>query len=172
MIDPNKERMMKFRIGDMVRAIGTSYPESCPIGSIVTIDHIDKDGDYWCRDFYFREEELEFAAGQPNVECTDGNPNACAISVGGYESLRDVLNRAFDQAAKGKGADRHANGRAFDRQPMQDLIRLYGIGFALGQAAKKAQESQRMDEPERKVKELLGAIVYIAGAIIAIEGEK
>lgn len=87
----------------------------------------------------------------------------------GYESLADVLSRAFDQAARGKGAERHAQGQPFERQPMQDLIRLYGVGFALGQAAKKSQESMRLPTKERKVAELLGAIVYISGAIIAIE---
>ncbi len=32
-------------------------------------------------------------------------------------------------------------------QAAQDLIKLYGVGFALGQAGKKAQESQRMTTP-------------------------
>jgi len=86
----------------------------------------------------------------------------------GYAMLYNVLSRAYQQAAVGKGAERHANGKAFEDQPMQDLIRLYGPGFALGQAAKKAQESQRMDKGAA-VRELLGSIVYIAGAIIALE---
>lgn len=55
----------------------------------------------------------------------------------GYESLRDVLDRAFAQAASGKGHERHAVDKPFDQQPMQELISLYGVGFALGQAAKK-----------------------------------
>lgn len=88
--------------------------------------------------------------------------------VPGYASLADVLNRAFDQAARGKGAERHAQGQPFDRQPMQDLIRLHGIGFATGQASKKAQEAHRLPR-DRAVAELLGAINYLAGAIIAIE---
>lgn len=90
----------------------------------------------------------------------------------GYASLADVLNRAFAQAATGKGAERHAQGQPFARQPMQDLIRLYGVGFALGQAAKKSQESMRLPTKERKVAELLGAIVYISGAIISIEQDE
>ncbi len=88
--------------------------------------------------------------------------------VCGYSSLADVLNRAFDQAARGKGAQRHAQGQAFNRQPMQDLIRLHGVGFATGQASKKAQESHRLPR-SHAVAELLGAINYLAGAIIAIE---
>ena len=89
-------------------------------------------------------------------------------SVNGYESLADVLERAFDQAATGKGAERHAVSKPFDQQPMQELISLYGVGFALGQAAKKSQESQRLPAG-RDVAELLGAINYLAGAVIALE---
>lgn len=85
-----------------------------------------------------------------------------------YDCLKDVLQRAFDQAANGKGIERHGNGLPFDQQPMQQLIKLYGVGFALGQAAKKAQESQRLPR-DRAVQELLGAINYLAGAVIALE---
>lgn len=90
------------------------------------------------------------------------------INVEGYESLRDVLVRAYAQASTGKGAERHAVCKPFDRQPMQELISLYGPGFALGQAAKKAQESMRLPAG-RDVAELLGAINYLAGAVIALE---
>ena len=86
----------------------------------------------------------------------------------GYESLRDVLDRAFAQAASGKGHERHAVNKPFDQHPMQKLIDLYGPGFALGQAAKKAQESQRLPAG-RDVAELLGAINYMAGAVIWLE---
>lgn len=85
-----------------------------------------------------------------------------------YILLRGVLDRAYEQAAGGKGAQRHAQGQPFEKQPMQKLIDLYGVGFALGQAGKKAQESQRM-EHEPAVRELLGAINYLAGAVIALE---
>lgn len=85
-----------------------------------------------------------------------------------YESLRDVLDRAYAQASEGKGHERHAVGKPFDQQPMQELISLYGVGFALGQAAKKAQESQRLPAGH-DVAELLDAINYLAGAVIALE---
>lgn len=90
------------------------------------------------------------------------------MNVEGYDSLRDVLTRAYAQAASGKGHERHAVAKPFDQQPMQELISLYGAGFALGQAAKKAQESQRLPAG-RDVSELLGAINYLAGAVIALE---
>lgn len=91
------------------------------------------------------------------------------IAPTGYAALADVLTRALEQASAGKGAQRHAQGQAFEQQPMQQLIRLYGVGFALGQAAKKAQEAQRLPTVDRQVAELLGAINYLAGAVIAIE---
>ena len=91
------------------------------------------------------------------------------FDVPGYERLGSVLTRAYAQAAEGKGAQRHAQGQPFDQQPMQQLIRLYGVGFALGQAAKKAQEAQRLPTVDRQVAELLGAINYLAGAVIALE---
>jgi len=90
------------------------------------------------------------------------------LDAPGYERLAGVLGRAFHQAAFGKGAERHAQALPFDQQPMQQLIELYGVGFALGQAGKKAQESQRLPH-DAAVRELLGAIVYLSGAIIAME---
>lgn len=88
----------------------------------------------------------------------------------GYEKLMDVLARAFNDAAFGKGKNRHAQGHPFHEQPMQKLCQLYGVGFALGQAGKKMQESQRM-QTDAAVRELLGAINYIAGAIIYLEAQ-
>lgn len=90
------------------------------------------------------------------------------LTADGYDSLADVLSRAFDQAAGGKGHERHAVDKPFDEQPMQGIQDLVGSGFALGQAIKKIQESQRLPAG-RDVSELLGAINYIAGAVIHIE---
>lgn len=103
------------------------------------------------------------AAAKPII----GTPQTPA----GYESLRSILNRAFDQAAFGKGAERHADQKPFDEQPMQRLCDAYGVGFALGQAGKKAEESQRLAH-DAQVRELLGAIVYLAGAILHLERRK
>lgn len=98
-------------------------------------------------------------------------PLADPASVPGYESLEDVLDRAYEQAARGKGHQRHGQGQPFEQQPMQTICDLYGPGFALGQAAKKAQESMRM-EREPAVRELLGAINYLAGAVIWLEAQE
>jgi len=86
----------------------------------------------------------------------------------GYEKLADVLQRAFDQAASGKGKERHAQGEPFHEQVMQIGARKFGVGSLLFQAFKKSEESQRL-EGQRGVNELLGAIVYLAGAVIARE---
>lgn len=86
-----------------------------------------------------------------------------------YASLRNVLDRAFDQAVSGKGADRHANGLPFDQQPMQTISDSLGSPAGmLFQAAKKAQESQRLPQ-DAAVRELLGAINYLAGAVVWLE---
>jgi hypothetical protein len=83
----------------------------------------------------------------------------------GYDSLANVLDDALHQAQSGKGEERHANDLPFDRQPMQKLIESYGVGFALGQAAKKGEESMVL-EPGHDIAEILGAIVYLAGAVV------
>lgn len=96
-------------------------------------------------------------------------------AVKGYDSLYLVLREALDQASTGKGRERHANDLAFDDQPMQKLIDLYGVGFAHGQAAKKMQEAQGMllrGEIDKAIHEVLGAINYAAGAIISMKKQQ
>lgn len=86
----------------------------------------------------------------------------------GYEILEHVLKRAYHQAAYGKGNERHSTGQPFSEQPIMKLTELYGSGFPLGQAGKKMQESLRLPR-EVAVRELLGAINYIAAQIIMLE---
>lgn len=97
----------------------------------------------------------------------------CRMDVPGFEPLASVLRRAYDQAAMGKGVQRHGQGQPFVEQPMQQLVALHGCGFAIGQASKKASEAQRMltltGAVEPAVHELLGAIVYLAGTVVALE---
>lgn len=87
--------------------------------------------------------------------------------VDGYAALLRELSEAYLQSAKGKGVERHANGRPFDRQPIMELARMHGPGFATGQAAKKAQEALGMAARGEKAKamaELHGAVVYVCAA--------
>lgn len=94
-----------------------------------------------------------------------------APAPAGYECLADVLDAALMQAASGKGAERHAGDRPFATQPMQEITRMVGIGFPLGQAMKKSQEAGTMasrGQTDAARRELLGAINYVAGAVLAI----
>ena len=89
----------------------------------------------------------------------------------GYESLAGIFQRALDQAQDGKGAERHANSLPFDKQPMQTIAAQVGVGFLTGQAIKKTQEGQTLPAG-RDVAELLGAINYLAGAVIFLESQR
>ena len=86
----------------------------------------------------------------------------------GYFPLFQVLNDALNQAQVGKGAERHADGQHFTDQPVLSITRAVGLGFPLGQAMKKIQECQRMD-PDAAQRELLGAINYLAAAVLYLE---
>lgn len=98
----------------------------------------------------------------------DPLPEYVLKDPGGYTELASMLQAAFNQAAYGKGAERHANSKPFVEQPILKLCQMYGAGFAFGQAGKKMEEAQRMGK-DAAVRELLGAIVYIAAAAIHIE---
>lgn len=90
----------------------------------------------------------------------------------GYERLEEVLDDALNQAAAGKGKERHANDKSFTEQPMQQISGLLkSHDGMLYQAMKKIQESKGMTR-DAAIRELLGAIVYTAGAIIFLENEE
>lgn len=91
-------------------------------------------------------------------------------AVPGYDDLFNILALAYDQAARGKGKERHANNKPFNKQPIIELADKYGTGFLLGQAAKKLEESTGMTYGA-DVKELLGAIVYTSASIMHLEME-
>lgn len=88
----------------------------------------------------------------------------------GYEALTDVLHEAIDQAAHGKGLERHADDRPFHDQPIMRETQAVGLGYPAGQARKKILEAVRCcdDHPERSIADLLGAINYTAALVIAI----
>lgn len=102
-------------------------------------------------------------APMPPLRAVNSAPN--------YMQLATVFQAAHDQAAVGKGKERHANGRDFDRQPIMELGRMFGPGFAAGQAAKKAQEAMGMlsrKENDAAVRELLGAMNYLAACVMLV----
>lgn len=90
----------------------------------------------------------------------------------GYEPLASVLNAALEQAQSGKGKERHATGQPFEEQPIITISELLGSHIGdLFQAIKKAQESTRL-KPGPAVHELLGAINYLAAAVIILQREE
>ena len=101
----------------------------------------------------------------PSRKIADGQSEV-DMSTPGYEKLADVLQRAYNQAAHGKGKERHArDDEPFHEQVMAEMAKRFGTGALLAQAFKKSEESQRLTR-DRGVAELLGAIVYLAGAVI------
>lgn len=87
----------------------------------------------------------------------------------GYERLAKVLFDALDQAAHGKGRERHATDEPFEKQGSARRNKNHR-GSALGQAEKKIEECERL-EPGAKRREILGAIVYAAIEVITLEDE-
>lgn len=89
-----------------------------------------------------------------------------------YSKLKAVLDAAYSQSVNGKGKARHQRGEvAFERQPILEIGRMVGPGFALGQVMKKAQEAGGMvsrSDYDSAMAELLGAIVYAASAVVLI----
>ena len=85
-----------------------------------------------------------------------------------YAALYRVYEDAYEQASEGKGRERHASeGEAYEDQIICEVTRRLGPGYPLGQAVKKIYESQRIGG-EKGIAELLGAINYIAAAVIVM----
>lgn len=88
-----------------------------------------------------------------------------------YESLRKALYAAGDQAEKGKGLERHADGESFENQKICVIgrwLRKSPVAGPLQQAVKKIVESAGFT-PERAIHELYGAINYAAAAIVLLQ---
>lgn len=95
-----------------------------------------------------------------------------AMNAPGYEHLAAVLKDAYAQAAFGKGKERHANDLPFDHQPMQAISRLLGNPTGMTyQVCKKVVEAMNMKDHAARRRELLGAIVYLAGVIVYEDNE-
>lgn len=77
-----------------------------------------------------------------------------------YETtLREVAEDCIDFVTEGKGAERHGHGRLLVDQPWLCIERQIP-GFCLGQAAKKILEANQMNDKDRKVREVRGAVGY------------
>lgn len=114
-------------------------------------------------------EDVEFTG--PRVYFEYPTPSALLnlseVDVPGYESLRNVLEAAYDQAARGKGKERHAKDLPFHQQRMQTIRQLINSERGMAyQICKKVVEGLDLETHEARKRELLGAINYIAGVII------
>lgn len=84
-----------------------------------------------------------------------------------YRSLAGILVDAYHQAQSGKGKERHANGLAFEGQPMQTISGMLDSDKGMAyQACKKIVEATNMQSLPAFEREILGAINYLAGMII------
>lgn len=80
--------------------------------------------------------------------------------------LYPVLMRVIQQVANGKGK-RHGGSREdFLLQQWVHLAKMHGRGFLTGQAAKKLGEAATTRHGEKFSEEMLGAISYMAMAIL------
>jgi hypothetical protein len=79
--------------------------------------------------------------------------------------LESIFDEALAQVTRGKGNARHGHGVEFMGQDWMVIAKHHGVGFLTGQAEKKLREASQLESgPKRS--ELLGAIVYIAMAIL------
>lgn len=132
---------------------------------------------------YYLNKKLESGKKDPHTEMLMGEKitekvntpyddfiwcyDTLTLALPEYEPLIKVLFQALDQSAFGKGKERHVKEGAikFLDQPIVQLQKLFGPGYAFGQATKKIEESQRLS-PEKAKAEILGAIVYTAAGLI------
>lgn len=115
-----------------------------------------------------RAEDTSTQSVQASLPRMGGGINT-SNDVEGYEELRLILELAYDQSARGKGKERHSVGsvgsRPWVNQPILEISRMVGPGYAAGQVAKKVQEAVTMagnGNYRGAQAEALGAIVYAA----------
>lgn len=111
--------------------------------------------------------ETKIPASEPPV--FKARPAVAPPSNTPYGELERILKLAFNQAANGKGKERHATGpvgfRPWHQQPILENARQVGPGGPALQVMKKSQESVTMAGNRNfsgAKAEALGAIVYAA----------
>ena len=129
-----------------------------------------KDAETVCVDCIHQEFCPGKASITPGEACAGRAVKMASVIINDDYSLLDVvLSDARNQAASGKGKERHAvDGEPFERQQICEIGRRLRGNVAAGplfQAVKKVYESGRL-EGEAGVAELLGAINYISAAVI------
>ena len=126
--------------------------ENVNVATIITQEDIDKKVAEW----KLAWEKTEKSLAEPKIIDLEYHNHP----------LFPVLMRAIEQATNGKGM-RHGGDRTpFMEQPWKHYAELHGRGFLTGQAAKKLEEAASIKSGEAFIQEALGAIIYIAMAII------
>lgn len=110
------------------------------------------------------------------IDADDSGDARYFSAIPGYAGLASILFDALEQAQRGKGAERHANDRVFEDQPIMEISRMIGTpAGAVFQVCKKSQEAVgmwRRGNADAAERELLGAIVYAGAAIMAVREMK
>lgn len=119
-------------------------------------------------------DEGEYKSPEPpsDLPCPPKTESPFSVEPG-YERLAAVFQDAHDQAALGKGKDRHANGEPFHEQRMQKVSRTQGNAYGMAfQVQKKMLEGLEMADREACRRELLGALNYLAGIVIFLDDQE
>ena len=80
--------------------------------------------------------------------------------------LESVFRSAITQATTGKGMRHGGNITPFLEQPWAHYYNMHGRGFLTGQAAKKLEEAATLRHGVEFEEEAIGAIIYLAMAIL------
>lgn len=92
-----------------------------------------------------------------------------------YAPLHEVLSQAYHQAAGGKGHERHATDDPFDQQPIMVITRLLddhpcaALGYQTIKKTVEAGRLHRIKGPDAAVRELYGAINYLAAMVLRVQ---
>lgn len=139
-------------------------------GGLPTLD----DGE-WAEDHIADTRKMVREGRKDDERAADCPPLAQAGQVSSlYAGLHGVLSDAYHQAAGGKGKERHATDEPFEDQPIMVITRLLADHpvAALGyQAVKKTVEAGRLHRtkgPDAAIRELHGAINYLAAMVIRV----
>ena len=99
------------------------------------------------------------------------------FGVPGYERLAEILTAAYDQSARGKGKERHANASPWHEQrintiPAGQRSIMDGVAYQVQKKTLEAADMAERGDLDAAEREMLGAIVYAAACIEQIRRAK
>ena len=90
------------------------------------------DPDTWCTEYEEfprgKRESRELGEGIPTMNWTQEDDDSTDDK---YELLEAVLNEAYEQAARSKGVERHADGQPYEEQPVMWIERYFKSSYSL-----------------------------------------